>query len=282
MAVYRFVVFIFIGIASGLCSGLEDARALDLGLMRPEALHSENRAWAILDGRPWPVWKNAHIPGAFSFSWEKYTRIDEKKIPHRVFTPGELAGILGKMGIDEHTPVAAYGDMDDSWGGEAWICWVLAWIGHKGPVRLVHGGMDAWKKAGFPVSSGPEAGTTRQKSYHLNMQNQLNVSAGAIEAMKADAFIVDTRSFREWIAGDRLPGAVHIAWTAFYAGPEKAPLDAAALTALLAKNGITFNKPVIYYCTGGIRSSLAWLTHTLSGKGSAVNFEGGTEEWIRR
>jgi thiosulfate/3-mercaptopyruvate sulfurtransferase len=278
----RFVFFILIGIISGLCSGIGNARALDLGLISPETLLSQKDDWTILDGRPWSAWQTRHIPGAFSFSWENYTRTDEKKIPYRVFSPEELAVILGKIGIDERTPVAAYGDMDASWGGEAWICWVLAWIGHKGPIRLVQGRMAAWENAGFPISSGPGAEMIRPKTYHLNVRSELNVSAKAIENMKADVFIVDTRSLKEWILGGRLPGAVHIAWTDFYAGPDKTPLDAAALSKLLTKNGVGFEKPVIYYCTGGIRSSFAWLTHQLSGKGLPVNFEGGTEEWIRR
>jgi thiosulfate/3-mercaptopyruvate sulfurtransferase len=275
----RFILILFL---SCLCPRLAGANPPDIGLIRPETLHAETGAWAILDGRPRSAWKSSHLPGALSFSWEDYTRIDEKKIPYRVFSPEELAAILGKMGIDENTPVAAYGDMDVSWGGEAWICWVFSWIGHKGPIRLVRGGLNAWGKAGFLFLSGSDSGTIRPKQYRLDIRNELNLSAGDIENLKSDIHLVDTRSFREWITGDRLPGAVHIAWTKFYAGPNKVPLDASALASLLKENGIPLDKPVVYYCTGGIRSSLAWMTHTLSRRGSALNFEGGTEEWIRR
>lgn len=48
---------------------------------------------------------------------------------------------------------------------------------------------------------------------------------------------------------------------------------------LLAEHGIKFDKPVVYYCTGGIRSGFTWLVHSLSGQGTAINFEGGTEAW---
>jgi thiosulfate/3-mercaptopyruvate sulfurtransferase len=228
------------------------------------------------------VWKDGHLPGSFSFSWESYTRTDEKKIPWRIFGSEELAAILGDMGIDEHTPVAAYGDMETSWGGEAWICWVLSWMGHKGPVRLVQGGMDAWQKAGFETSSGPESGIIVPTQYRVNLRPELNTSAGALEKMTGDAFIVDTRSFREWIGGDRLPGAVHINWKHFISDPDNTPINASELAGLLNENGVTFEKPVIYYCTGGIRSSVAWLVHQLSEKGMPVNYEGGTEEWTRR
>jgi len=48
---------------------------------------------------------------------------------------------------------------------------------------------------------------------------------------------------------------------------------------LLADHGIDQHKPVVYYCTGGIRSGYAWMVHKLSGLGPAINFEGSTEAW---
>lgn len=274
--------FVFIIILPGSCWGLENVHTMDIGLIQPEKVHAETGTWTILDARPVSIWEKNHIPGAISFSWESYTRTDDKKIAYRVFQPEEIAGILGKRGIDEQTKIAVYGDTDTSWGGEAWVVWLLSWLGHTGPVRLIEGGIDAWEKAGFPLTSESVTGTLLPKTYHVALRYQLNISAEALERMKKDVFIVDTRSFMEWITGDRVPGAVHINWEEFYTGPLKTPLDANALSRLLEKNGISFDKPVVYYCTGGIRSSFAWLTHQLAGKGSPVNFEGGTEEWKRR
>jgi thiosulfate/3-mercaptopyruvate sulfurtransferase len=38
----------------------------------------------ILDARPKKVWSDGHIPGALSFSWENYTRVDERGVPYRI------------------------------------------------------------------------------------------------------------------------------------------------------------------------------------------------------
>jgi thiosulfate/3-mercaptopyruvate sulfurtransferase len=39
------------------------------------------------------------------------------------------------------------------------------------------------------------------------------------------------------------------------------------------------DRPVVYYCKGGIRSAYAWMVHVLAGFPGACNFEGGMEEW---
>jgi thiosulfate/3-mercaptopyruvate sulfurtransferase len=258
-------------------SGAGKAPAADIALMEASALHQSLPSWAILDARPEKEWQAGHIPGAGSFSWENYTRTDEKGIRYRVLPPQELAAALGKMGIDENTPVAVYGDADSSWGGEGWVCWVLAWLGHKGPVRVVNGGIAAWRSQGLPVTMEKNARSGDAPVYHYQIQNPVNITADDIRGNPPRFQLVDTRSTREWIMG-RLPGATHIPWEKFYAGENRQPVT----RALLSKYGVDPDRPVVYYCTGGIRSGYAWLVHHLAGLPEAVNFEGGTEEWEKR
>ena len=93
--------------------------------------------------------------------------------------------------------------------------------------------------------------------------------------------LVDTRGYlTEWLPG-HLPEAIHIPWEKFYREKNRTALSPKEFKELLEKNGVDLTKPVVYYCTGGIRSGYAWLVHELSGLPSAVNFEGGTEEWTK-
>ena len=91
------------------------------------------RSGVFWTGGPGPCGKKSHIPQSRSFSWEDYTGIDEKKDTLSCFFHRKkIARALAEMGITENTPIVAYGDAAQSWGGEAWICWVLTWLGHKG------------------------------------------------------------------------------------------------------------------------------------------------------
>jgi len=50
----------------------------------------------------------------------------------------------------------------------------------------------------------------------------------------------------------------------------------------MTKHQIRRDKPVIYFCTGGIRSAWAWFVHQQSGYSAARNFEGGMALWNKQ
>ncbi len=264
-------------------------QATDLQRINAADLKPAGHGWVILDARPVSRWEKGHIPGALSFSWETYTRTDADGVSYRIMPTKILADTLGTMGITRQTPVAVYGDADSSWGGEGWVCWIFSLLGHQGPIGLVDGGVQSWRQLDYPMKTGkfafPETkNSERQTRYVPEFQPGLIITAHAIwkkEKSGGQRQLVDTRSTREWIFG-HLPGAVHISWEDFFSGRLNSPLDRDALIHLLEKNGIDPARPVVYYCTGGIRSGYAWTVHALSGLSPAINFEGGTEEWNRK
>ena len=255
--------------------------AIDLALIEPHTLNSTLSQWVILDARPKTEWRAGHIPGAISFSWQQYPRTDKYGVPYRVWTPQELAKALGEIGIDEKTPVVVYGDADKSWGGEGWTCWVLSWLGHQGPIRLLNGGIQSWRYHKLPLNYKENNNVIRTVTYIINIKPILNITIEEIyERQKSNIVLIDTRSFFEWIKG-HIPGAIRIDWSDFYSGKERRPISPDEFKNLLKKKGVDPNKQIVYYCTGGMRSGYAWMVHQLSGLPSAKNYEGGIEEWER-
>ncbi len=240
--------------------------------------------WKILDARPKSRFKAGHLPGAVSFSWEHLTKTDKSGVPHRIL-PGEtLADLLGSLGIHNQSPIAVYGDADSSWGGEGWILWMLTWMGHEGPVRLLDGGIKAWRKNRYLLETKPDAIPVSQVistvSYTPSLNYSVNITARDIQNSKEQLQLVDTRSTLEWIR-NRIPGAVHISWKNFHKGKNRRTLNAGEMVQLLKNKGINPDIPVVYFCTGGIRSGYAWMVHELAGLPGSVNYEGGIEEWKR-
>lgn len=251
-----------------------------LGLIDPAVLKRELPGWVVLDARPRAQWAARHLPGALSLSWENYTRTDEKGIAYQPLPVAELANALGAMGIDEQTPVVVYGDADTSWGGEGWTVWLLTWLGHQGPIRLLNGGVQGWREARLPLVQG--AGPVRAVArYRVELQPKIDMATAEIANRGGSLVLVDTRSTLEWFKG-RIPGAIHIPWDTFYRGETRTPLSPEEFRALLAERGIDPQQPIVYYCAGGIRSAYAWLVHELSGLPSARNYEGGMEAWTKR
>ncbi|MFH0725482.1 MAG: rhodanese-like domain-containing protein [Pseudomonadota bacterium] len=264
-----------------LTGALLEANALDLHRVTPDGAASAGGKWIVLDARPQKNWQEGHLPAALSFSWEALTRTDPDGVRFRIFPPEELSMILGSMGISHTDAILIYGDANSSWGGEGWGIWVLAWLGHQGPIYFLDGGIQAWQDQGkalttdLPVKRPPA-------TYQVQVNPDMFWTEDQVAAREKDITLIDTRGYlMEWLPG-HLPGAIHIPWENFYQGKNRTALSSDALKALLEKNGVNLTKPVVYYCTGGIRSGYAWLVHELSGLPSAVNFEGGTEVWTKK
>lgn len=266
--------------ASAMLMAAAPLMAFDLRLADPAQAAKLSDA-VILDARPPKEWQQGHIPGALSFSWENYTRTEEDGVKWRILPPEELARALGAMGISHTDAVLVYGDADTSWGGEGWVVWMLAWLGHEGPIYFLDGGIQSWQADNRPMTA--DAGKNRAPTtYEVNLAPQVNISREQIDARKDEINLVDTRGFfKEWMLG-RLPGAVHLGWEKFYQGRHRQVISADQLKTLLEDKGVDLNKPVVYYCTAGIRSGYTWLVHQLSGLPGAVNYEGGTEEWSQK
>lgn len=257
------------------------ASAADLGLIDAAALKGNPAKWVILDARPKADWEAGHIPGALSFSWDNYTRTDEKEVRYSSFPPQELAVALAGLGIDEMSPVVVYGDADKSWGGEGYDVWLFSWLGHKGPVRLLNGGIQAWRSRNLPLAKGAERPSAKKARYQVELKPQFSVSTEDVQKGKNAYTLVDVRSTFEWLKS-RIPGAIHIPWEDFYTGRDRHPLPPPELKKLLARHGVDTTKPVVYYCLGGVRSAYAWMTHQLAGLPAARNYKGGWAAWEKR
>lgn len=255
--------------------------AADLGLIDAATLKGNTAKWVVLDSRPKSDWEAGHIPGAIQFFWDSYTRTDAKGVKYSSFPPQELAAALARLGIDEKTPLVVYGDADKSWGSEGYSAWLFTWLGHKGPIRLLSGGLQAWRAQNLPLVKEAEKPAARKARYLVDIKPQYIVTTEDVQNNKGAFTLIDTRSTFEWIKG-RIPGAVHIPWEDFYTGKDRHPLPAVELKKLLAKHGVDYSKPIVYYCLGGVRSAYAWTVHQLAGLPEAKNYKGSWAAWGKR
>lgn len=256
-------------------------RAADLALLEAVALHNARASWIILDARPAADWEAGHIPGAIPFFWERFTRTDSNGVKYSVLPPHELAAVLAGLGLDEKSAVVIYGDADKSWGGEGYGVWLLSWLGHKGPIRLLSGGIEAWRSQNLPLVKGIERPAAPRIRYAVDLKPEYRVVTEDILRENSAFTLIDTRSTFEWFRG-KIPGAVHVPWQDFHVGKDRRPLSAAELKTLLAKRQVDTSKPVVFYCLGGVRSAYAWMVYQLAGLPDGRNYAGGWAAWEKR
>lgn len=140
------------------------------------------------DARPRASYERGRIPGAIS--------LDPTTLPRR---PGQLAGALGKAGLASDRTVVCYADGPNPVAlGE--LFWLLEVAGLQ-RVRVLQGGVEAWRAAGGPLeaptgAASPARFTARPDTSRfgdLAFVNQVYGQEGFV--------ILESRSAGEWEQG---------------------------------------------------------------------------------
>ncbi len=139
---------------------LVDARGLAAALAgdRPPVVLDVRWALGVTDGRE--QHRAAHVPGAVYVDLE--TELAAPPSPavgrHPLPEPGDLQAAARRWGVRADRGVVVYDAVGGTSAARAW--WLLRWAGHD-DVRLLDGGLPAWRAAGYPTEPGdvrPEPG----------------------------------------------------------------------------------------------------------------------------
>ena len=253
------------------------------------------------------AFEKEHIPGSVvAYAHDLHLLDDVKKCKGLPMCEATAAKVIGAMGISAATKVVVY---DAGPGANASGTWFfLALYGHK-DVKILDGGLAAWKAAGGAVEAGHGA-KPAAASFTPAVQWQMLASREEVEKATKDpaAFLLlDARHNLDEYTGKTLqsaltafgkevtvarggfiPGAVFSPWTK-YAGnksgePGKPTLkDAADLKKQLKKlekNGYAATKTVISYCHVGLgRGTFQYLALRRAGHDKAKVYVGSWDEW---
>ena len=240
----------------------------------------------ILDARSCKIFNRKSLSNATCISWKEFSQ-PQLPFKGKLLTDDKiLTEKLQAIGISHGKPVIVFGNTINGWGEDGRIVWMLRTLGHQKSF-LVDGGFAALVKAGFPTvklvnNSPPVRGdfiVNRSKNWQIS-QNELKANLE-----NNNLVIIDTRELREYAGktpcgeqrGGHIPGAVHI-YFKDWLDDNGMLLSRDKILEMLAKKGITKDKNVVTYCTGGVRS--AWSNSVLADLGFEVkNYSGSMWEW---
>ncbi len=256
-----------------LLPGLIDAKSLSQALARPiPPLLLDVRF--TLGGAPgYPEYLAGHLPGAHYLDLpnELSTTVTNLSVEGRRPLPPveQLQHTLRRLGLNRpDQPVVLYDDRKNLSAARGW--WVLKWAGLAN-VRLLDGGLTAWKQAGFPLQSGlppvPAEGDIQLKPDQLPRLTADQVQPLArggvlIDARSPDAYRGSTQAKDEPRSGHipaaiNLPAAGDVTADGFF-------LSADQLRSRFCAAGVTGNKPVGVYCGGGVAAThIIFALHAL-------------------
>lgn len=252
-------------------------------LTTPQELQKRLRSpdLCLIDVRPAEEFARGHIPGAVHFDLFGLSLVDTREAPLKAFMY-MIHHVLELRGVSESKEVVFY--EENSGMRAARGVWFLEYFGHPN-VRMLDGGLQAWKTAGFPLSTE----TVSPKGAAFKTSERREVLATVDDVLHAlnmkETSILDTRSKGEYLGthvraarGGAVPGAIHIEWTDNLDAGGKFKSNA-ELTAMYGRAGITPDKEVISYCQGGYRAAHSYVALRLIGFPKVRNYIGSWKEW---
>ncbi|WAL40181.1 sulfurtransferase [Brevibacterium sp. BRM-1] len=176
--------------------------------------------WSLAqpDGRA--DWAAGHIPGAAYVSMDDDLASPDHADPtrgrHPLPDPADLEAAMRRWGIDDDSAVVVYDDNRALGAARAW--WLLRWAGLS-HVRVLDGGLRAWRAGGHPLETAASAapGATDRSETPARRPGSFTIRPGALPTLTADAAaeLARTGVLLDARAGERYRG-------------ETEPLDARA------------------------------------------------------
>lgn len=233
------------------------------------------------DGRP--AYRQAHLPGAVYVDLDRELAAPPSAAGrHPLPAVGDLQAAARSWGVRRGDPVVAYDDTGGTAAARAW--WLLRWAG-LGDVRVLDGGLPAWRAAALPVETGERTAEP----------GDVVLTGGALPVVDADAIasfdgtLLDARAAERYRGevepvdprAGHIPGAI--------SAPSTANLDADGrflapelLRARFADLGAAGERPVAVYCGSGVTAAHGVLALTVAGLPGAALYPGSWSEWSGR
>ena len=235
----------------------------------------------VIDTRPAEEFARGQIAGAVHLDLWGVSLIDTNEAPLAAFT-WMIGHLFSLRGVTAGRPVVTYEATSGLRAARAF--WLLEYLGHP-RVRVLDGGVGAWKQHGLALSTDPVAPTPSSWHGAPNADRIATWRDVLARLGRAETAIVDTRSDDEYRArvvrarrGGAIPGAVHLEWTENLTpeGRYKSPDE---LLAMYASLGVTRDREVVTYCQGGYRAAHTYLALRLLGFPNLRNYTGSWKEW---
>ena len=243
----------------------------------------------IIDARSKFKFLMGHIPGAINLNdWRDFTskknEIKGLLIEDKTF----IANRLAKVGIDSQKSIVIYSDSENPWRTDGRFFWMFERYGFAN-VAILDGGFDIWKDSGGAIETGFQKGPKPSiiNPQDIKLNSQVIADKQLIYRILSDKnyILIDNRTQKEYNGaipygsprGGHIPNAMHIHWPDFFNkdGTLKSKSD---LSSLIQKAGIQPHQEIIVYCTGGVRSAMAYFVFRYLGF-KVRNYDGSWWDW---
>ncbi|MBK8904477.1 MAG: sulfurtransferase [Anaerolineaceae bacterium] len=213
-----------------------------------------------------------HIPGAAFFDHQQFSDPNSAYLL-TILPEAELAEQIGAIGIAEDSEVILYSVGVLPAASRAW--WILHYAGHNN-VRVLNGGLAAWKKAGGKI----EQGARQYEPGVYNGRFRSDAFAGKEEVQAAmensEVGTLNTLPLESYEAA-HITGSFCLPCTDLMQGMAAFLPDEELALRLQEKSQY---KRIITYCGGGIAATVNAMAHLMMGHENVAVYDGSMSEWV--
>jgi len=239
----------------------------------------------IIDARKPAEYAKGHIAGAVNFSTYDIFALDTRPEGLAAFVR-DMAARYAEIGASNRRAVVIY--EEDTGMRAARDAWILQYLGHP-EVRMLHGGLAAWRAAACELSV--EEADDWTVAFRARERPELVIGSDEIarRAGQGGLTLLDVRNADEHAGRDKTPcckrrGRIHgsawIEWTRFLEGGRFKSPD--AVRGLLSESGIDPESEIVPYCHRGARSANTYYALKHAGLPQVRNYIGSWHEWSAR
>jgi thiosulfate/3-mercaptopyruvate sulfurtransferase len=224
------------------------------------------------------VYLQSHIPGAAYFDHERFSDPDS---PYTVTLLPEaaLAEQIGRAGISNENEVVVYACGMLPYAIRAW--WALRYAGHEN-VRILNGGLTAWKNAGGETET--EAREYEPATFEPRFDSAMFADKDEVFASMEDrdVAIVNVLPPVSYEAS-HIPGSINVNCMELMQGDFSHGFDTLLPNDELALRlkEVSQRQRIITYCGGGIAAAVNAVAHLLTGHKNVAIYDGSLYEWLR-
>ena len=230
---------------------------------------------------------SGHILRAVATTWHDFS--DPNSGVKGLLDPdiGRLEKKLGALGIGRERQIVVYSNPFDNWGDEGRMYWMLKYLGHPN-VRVLDGGWIKWSAEMRPFECGPA--NPRPTTFKAEVDPTLVTTKAEVHEIVSESHpgtvVVDARAPEEYegavqrgiARSGHIPTAVNVPWNQFF-NADGTVKTTDQIREILREAGVTPDKKIISYCTGGVRSAWLYFVLKLAGYEKVKNYPGSWWEW---
>jgi thiosulfate/3-mercaptopyruvate sulfurtransferase len=229
-----------------------------------------------------------HIPGAAFFDIDKVVD-PSSSLPHTLASEADFTAAARALGISDGDEIVVYDTAGLFSAARVWWNFRLA---GAGSVRVLDGGLPAWKAIGAPLEAGAPAPThgTFTARYDLslvrNFDDILSIvtsgkAAGIVDARAAARFAGEVPEPRAGVLSGHIAGSRSVPFATLLDATGRVR-PASELRGLFEDAGVDLAGPIVASCGSGVTAGVVALGLAIVGRPDVPVYDGSWSEWGSR